>query len=53
MDFYHNWIYQYIVNTQWFLWAVVGFFLAMNFIGPILIWRIFEGNKRQENNKEG
>jgi hypothetical protein len=38
MDFYHWWIYESILNAQWFVWTIVILVFLLNIFGPILIW---------------
>jgi hypothetical protein len=48
MDFYHTWLYEYVINTAWFLWIVVGVVFSANFIGPIFIWRITSSKTKKD-----
>ena len=43
MDFYHSWIYVNIINTEWFVWGIVVFVVAANFLGPIILWFVISG----------
>ncbi|MEH6906418.1 hypothetical protein [Neobacillus drentensis] len=53
MDFYHNWLYQSLFNTKWFLWSIVGIVIALNMTGPILVWITMVGkNKSKKTKKE-
>jgi hypothetical protein len=38
MNFYHTWLYEYILNAKWFIWTIVVFVFAFNLIAPILVW---------------
>lgn len=53
MDFYHFWLYQYVINTIWFLWIIVGVVIVLNFSGPVIIWLVMTGKgKSKKNQKE-
>ncbi len=43
MDFYHFWFYEYVLNTQWFLYGIVGLVLLVNLTSPIWIWYLLAG----------
>jgi len=45
MDFYHSWLYQYILNSRWFLWMLVGAILGLNILGPLIYWRATSSKK--------
>ncbi|MFS0775624.1 hypothetical protein ABC255_06430 [Neobacillus sp. 3P2-tot-E-2] len=48
MDFYHNWLYEYVLNTKWFLWIVVGAIFSINIVGPLFIWRITSSKTKKD-----
>ncbi|MDQ8734942.1 hypothetical protein [Paenibacillus sp. LHD-38] len=43
MDFYHSWIYQHVINTEWFMWSVVYLVLGINVLSPVLVWYAMNG----------
>ncbi|MFS0661761.1 hypothetical protein AB1L07_23315 [Niallia alba] len=43
MNFYHTWLYQHVLNTEWLLWIIVIFVLAFNILSPIIIWGLMNG----------
>lgn len=45
MDFYHSFIYLSILNTEWFMWIIVGSVLGINFIAPVIVWYLLNGKK--------
>ncbi|GMK38570.1 hypothetical protein PCCS19_16240 [Paenibacillus sp. CCS19] len=40
MDLYHSWLYQKLLNTQWFMWTVVYLVFAVNALSPITVYLI-------------
>ncbi|WP_127533797.1 hypothetical protein [Paenibacillus kobensis] len=38
MDLYHSWLYQKIINTQWFMWTIVYVTLGINILAPAIVW---------------
>jgi len=53
MDFYHFWLYQYVINTIWFLWIIVGVVIVLNFSGPVIFWLVMTGKgKSKKKQKE-
>ncbi|REE81023.1 hypothetical protein A8990_12069 [Paenibacillus taihuensis] len=45
MDFYHSWIYQKVINTEWFMWIIVCVVLGINIISPLIVWYFITGKK--------
>lgn len=45
VDFYHNWLYQYVLNTNWFIWVIIIFVMGGNIISPIILWSLMGGKK--------
>ncbi|WML53598.1 hypothetical protein RCG17_02650 [Neobacillus sp. PS3-12] len=45
MDFYHNWLYEYILNTNWFIWIIIILVMGGNIVSPILLWFLMSGKK--------
>lgn len=45
MNLYHTWIYQNVLNTEWFVWGIVIFIFAFNILSPILLWRVVTSKK--------
>lgn len=45
MDFYHSWIYQKVMNTEWFLWIIFYTLLAINVLFPLIVWYVMNGKK--------
>ncbi|WP_186445792.1 hypothetical protein [Paenibacillus cremeus] len=45
MDFYHSWVYMYVINTEWFMWTVVYTVLAVNILSPLIAWYVIRGRK--------
>ncbi|MED4039170.1 hypothetical protein [Niallia taxi] len=43
MNFYHTWIYEYILNAKWFIWIIVYVVLGLNIIAPVIIWGLMNG----------
>ncbi|MNF95266.1 hypothetical protein D3C84_780080 [compost metagenome] len=38
MDLYHSWLYQKVINTEWFMWIIVYVSLGINILAPIIVW---------------
>ncbi|MFS0862475.1 hypothetical protein [Fredinandcohnia sp. 179-A 10B2 NHS] len=45
MDLYHSWLYIHVLNTTWFVWAVVIIVFGFNLIAPIIIWFVMNGRR--------
>lgn len=45
VDFYHTWIYEYILNTNWFIWIIIIFVLGGNIVSPIILWFLLSGKR--------
>ncbi|MBP1962647.1 hypothetical protein [Paenibacillus aceris] len=52
MDFYHSPIYLSILNTEWFMWIVVGSVLGINFLAPVIVWYHLKGKQFIQKFKE-
>lgn len=52
LSFYHNWIYEYVLNTSWFLWVFVVLVLVVNFLGPVILWIIMSGKYPSNKHKK-
>ncbi|WP_336787244.1 hypothetical protein [Paenibacillus sp. MMO-177] len=52
MDFYHSWIYQKMLNTEWFLWLIFGSLLALNFLSPIIVWYVIRRNAKNRRSSK-
>lgn len=57
MDLYHSWIYQYVLNTKFFVWTIIISVFVFNLLGPILVWFVMNSrsipflNKLTKNKK--
>lgn len=49
IDGYHFWLYQHVLNTEWFMWVIVYSVLGTNVAAPVIVWYRLHRNKR--NNK--
>jgi hypothetical protein len=49
MDFYHNWLYEKVINTNWFLWIIVWTIFSVNIAGPVIYWRITSSKTKNES----
>jgi hypothetical protein len=38
LNFYHTWIYEYFLNTGWFIWTIVVLVMGGNILAPIILW---------------
>lgn len=38
MWLFNTWIYQNILNTEWFLWGIIVFVFGFNIFAPIIIF---------------
>lgn len=45
MDFYHSVIYQFVFNTEWFMWIVVYGVMGINFLAPVIVWYRLKGKQ--------
>ncbi|WP_308637864.1 hypothetical protein [Paenibacillus silvisoli] len=45
MDFYHSWMYQKVINTEWFMWIIVYIVLGVNIMSPFIVWYFINGKK--------
>lgn len=48
MDIYHSWLYEHVLNTEWFMWTMVFAVLGTNVAAPVLLWYYLNG-KRKKN----
>ncbi|WP_165452253.1 hypothetical protein [Paenibacillus thalictri] len=49
MDFYHSWLYQQVINTEWFMWSVVWLVLIVNLLLPGIVWYAMNGKRIIQN----
>jgi len=40
---YDSWIYQYVLNTKWFMWTIVVTVLGSNILLPVWVWLLTSG----------
>lgn len=49
MDLYHSWIYERLLNTEWFMWTLVAFVLGVNILSPLIVWYVVGGKQAIAN----
>lgn len=42
---YHSWIYEKVLNTEWFMWILVYVMLGINVLAPLIAWYFTNGKK--------
>jgi hypothetical protein len=45
MDLYHSWVYERLLNTEWFMWTLVYFVIGINILSPLIVWYVVGGRK--------
>ncbi|MBO9596947.1 MAG: hypothetical protein J7559_03870 [Cohnella sp.] len=45
MDLYHSWIYERLLNTEWFMWTLVYLVLGVNILSPLIVWYFVGGRQ--------
>lgn len=45
MDLYHSWIYERLLNTEWFMWILVSAVFVLNVLGPLIAWYFLGGKQ--------
>ncbi|MFC4101816.1 hypothetical protein [Paenibacillus xanthanilyticus] len=52
---YHWWIYEYVVNTAWFVQGVAWTLFLFNFALPVIVWFTMSSRNplRREKNETG
>jgi len=43
MDIYETWLYEYVINTRWFLWTVFATLFGLNVFSWVLLWFLLSG----------
>ena len=38
MNLFNTWIYQYFLNTEWFIWGIIVIVLGFTLLTPIFLW---------------
>lgn len=38
MNLYSSWVYQYILNAEWFVWGIIIVVLGFNLLSPFFLW---------------
>jgi len=51
MNFYETWIYNYVINTEWLVWGLVGLVFLLNLVMPLLLWFIIGGRLGKSSRK--
>jgi len=51
MDFYHSWIYRYVLDTEWLMWTVVWIVIAVNLLAPVIAWFFLVFNRSRKNKR--
>lgn len=42
---YHSWIYEKVLNTEWFMWIIVYATLGISVFSPLIAWYFTNGKK--------
>ncbi|WP_027085758.1 hypothetical protein [Cohnella panacarvi] len=45
MDLYHSWVYERLLNTEWFMWTLVFSVLGINILSPLIVWYVVGGRR--------
>lgn len=51
MDFYHSWLYRYVLDTEWFMWTIVWFAVGVNLLAPVITWLFLVGRRPGKNKR--
>jgi len=43
MNFFETWIYEYVLNTPWFLWSAFWLIFGINSVSWIILWFMLSG----------
>jgi len=43
MNIYETWVYEYVLNTPWFLWSVFWLIFGVNSVSWIILWFFLSG----------
>ncbi len=52
MWLFNSWIYQNILNTEWFMWGIVITVFGFNFLSPIIVFFALSEKKLHLNFKK-
>lgn len=45
MDIYEFWLYKEVLNTHWFVWALVLAVFGGNLLMPLILWMLLGGKR--------
>ncbi|BBH20350.1 hypothetical protein Back11_16950 [Paenibacillus baekrokdamisoli] len=49
MDWYHSWIYENVINTDWFVYSIVYLICGANLLSPIIFYLVMIRKKNIRN----